>query len=354
MESAPRFTVEAEISAIADAWDELATRTRALPFLWRDWFEAWSAAFAPGSLQVATLTCGGELVALLPLQARGKRLISASNWHTPVYGPLALDDDAGAELLGQLFSVDARTIELSFLDATGGGLDQAARAAHSAGRAIARRTLMRSPFVALEGSYEDYERGLSKNRRKGLRRGTRALEREGSLTFEIDDGRGDLEARLREAFAVEASGWKGERGTAISSSEETHRFYVELARHSAARNWLRLAFLRLDGRALAFDLALEHAGAWYSLKAGYEHSAARFGPGGVLLAMELRRCYENGLERFELLGNADEFKLSFANQVRELGWLGAYAPSPSGRAEASVVWARERLRPAARRLTRRS
>ena len=209
---------------------------------------------------------------------------------------------------------------------------------------------MRSPFVALEGSYDDYERSLSKNRRKGLRRNMRALEREGTLTFEIEDGREDLEASLRDAFAIEASGWKGRRGTAMASRAETLQFYSDLARRSAARSWLRLAFLRLDGQPLAFDLALAHGGSWYSLKSGYEDAAAHLGPGNVLLAMLLRRCYEDGFERFELLGDVDSFKLSFANRVRDLGWLGAFSRSPSGRAEASVVKAREHIRPAARRL----
>ena len=347
---APRLTVETDVPAIADAWDELARRAQASPFVCRDWFEAWSAAFGQGQLQVATLRRGEGLVALLPLEATGRRLVSPANWHTPMYGPLAQDREAAGELLEQLFRLETRTVELSFLDTTSGALDDASRAARTARRMTARRTLARSPYVALEGSYEDYERTLSKNRRKGLRRNTRALEREGTLTFEVELGKGDLEGALRDAFALEASGWKGRRGTAIASDSETLQFYLDLARRGAARSWLRLAFLRLDGRPLAFDFALEHGGSWYSLKSGYEDAAARFGPGGVLLAWLLRRCYEDGLERFELLGDSDAFKLSYANQVRELGWLGTFPRSPSGRAEASLVRARELVRPFARRV----
>ena len=36
-------------------------------------------------------------------------------------------------------------------------------------------------------------------------------------------------------------------------------FYRRVAAWAAERDWLRLAFLRLDGRPLAFDLALETA-----------------------------------------------------------------------------------------------
>ncbi|HKP88939.1 MAG TPA: GNAT family N-acetyltransferase, partial [Thermoleophilaceae bacterium] len=39
---------------------------------------------------------------------------------------------------------------------------------------------------------------------------------------------------------------------------------------AAEQGWLRLAFLRLDGRAIAFDMCLEHGGAFYVLKGGFD------------------------------------------------------------------------------------
>src|SRR4030095_4180878 len=46
-------------------------------------------------------------------------------------------------------------------------------------------------------------------------------------TFELADGRERLEELLAEAFGVEASGWEGAEGTAITSRPETLRFYRE-------------------------------------------------------------------------------------------------------------------------------
>ena len=68
----------------------------------------------------------------------------------------------------------------------------------------------------------------------------------------------------------------------------------------------------------------------------------------MLLHELLRQSHATGIERFELLPPADEFKLGWANGVSDRAWLRAYAPSPRGRAEATFVRARERIRPAAR------
>ena len=79
---------------------------------------------------------------------------------------------------------------------------------------------------------------------------------------------------------MEGSGWKTR--TAIASRPDTRRFYRDVARWAAGRGWLRLGFLRLDGRALAFDFCLEHAGTHYLLKTGFDPAFRAYGPGMLM------------------------------------------------------------------------
>ena len=224
------------------------------------------------------------------------------------------------------------------------------QAAQRAGRLVATRPLARSPWISLEGPWEDYEQRLSRNRRKSVRRSLRRLEETGTVSLHVEDGSSGLDSLLEEAFRLEASGWKGRRGTAISSRPETRRFYTDIARWAAEKGWLRLALLRLDGTPMAFDLSLERGSVRYSLKAGFDAEFARFGPGAVLLHQLLREAHSAGIERFELLGPEDEFKLDWADNTSERAWLHASAPSTAGRIEAAVIGARERIRPLARRV----
>ena len=48
-----------------------------------------------------------------------------------------------------------------------------------------------------------------------------------------------------------------------------------MARWAAAKGWLRLAFLRLDGKPLAFDFGLNDGNTLYSLKTGYDEAYRR-------------------------------------------------------------------------------
>jgi CelD/BcsL family acetyltransferase involved in cellulose biosynthesis len=142
-------------------------------------------------------------------------------------------------------------------------------------------------------------------------------------------------------MAGEASGWKRESGTAVDSEPDTLAFYTEVARWAAGRGILRLAFLRLDGRAIAFELALEDHGVYAILKGGFDVELRKFGPGGLITHDELARAFELGLRRYEFLGTDEAYKTVWAPATHERLVLQAFAPSPAGKAEqAAYAWGR--------------
>lgn len=346
--------METTLERVAAEWDALSEHARLSPFMTREWSEAWHAAFGTGELLLATLRRDGRLAAVMPLQATRGRLRSPTNWHTPVYGVSAVDPRASRELLERLLWQERCSVELWFLASEEGMPKVAEAAADSVGRTLLHRPIMSSPYIELEGSYADFLARLSKNRRKGLRRSERLLADDGSVTLDVEAGEGPVAARLEEALAVEASGWKGRRGTAITSRPETLAFYRDIVRRAADHGWLRLATLRLDGRPIAFDLGLEAHGTWHSLKAGYDESFARRGPGGVLLARLVERGYSAGLQRFDLLGEADEFKTAWTDLANERHWLRVFGPGVIGGADRGVTQVGEKLRPVVRGLRRRA
>ena len=171
---------------------------------------------------------------------------------------------------------------------------------------------------------------LSRNRRSQLGRARRRLEREGRVELEVADGRERLKEILEEAFQIEASGWKGTNGTAITSRPDTRRFYRDVARWAAGEGWLRIAFLRLDGHPLATMVLLETGGTLYYLKGGYDPAFERCSPGMVLLASVIEHAFGTGTRRVELLGGDERYKLAFTSDVRDKRRFQAFAPSAPG------------------------
>ena len=316
------------MEALRDDWERLADRTGAAPFLRPGWIEAWWRAFGAGRLEVLREEGEGRVRALLPVRHRHGAVSSPSNCHSPHFGLLCEDRAAGAALLGRLFARSPAQVSLGFLGALGPGLEEFSGVAETAGYRCLQRTLERSPFVTVEGDWEGYERNLGRTMRRDLWRCRRRLEELGRVALDVEHDT----AHLDEALAVESLGWKRTAGTAITSAPQTTRFYTEVARWAAASGRLRLIFLRLDGRPVAFHLALEDDRTYFPLKGGFDPAFRAQSPGRLLIHATLERAFAVGLRRYEFLGAGDAYKLRWATESYDRVLFQAFAPGPMGRA----------------------
>ena len=336
-----------ESAALLQEWDELARRSRAALYLSPAWIQAWWRAFGTGRMDILTLRRGGRLVGLLPMTWNQGVLESAANYHTPAFELLAEDSEAALTLARDVFAKRPPHLCITSLDPAEGTLIACQRAAEEAGYKVLIRDYQRSPYLDLVGSWNEYESGLGRNLLRNLRRARRHLEPEGALTVEIFRGDRGFGKLLHEAFAVEASGWKGAGRTAIESDPRTRAFYTDIARWGASRGMLHLYFLRLGRRPLAMYFALVHRGTCHLLKGGFDPAYRRYSPGNLLMHTVIRDCFTAGLTRIEFNGDAEAYKFCWAAAVRERKRLEAFAPNFSGR----LAWAGFTfVRPVARRL----
>jgi CelD/BcsL family acetyltransferase involved in cellulose biosynthesis len=342
-----RFEFHGAIEPIAEEWDGLADRLGASPFLRPGWISAWWAAFGEGRLQVAALHGDDRLVALAPLERVGGTVAATVNWHTPEADLLAESSETARLLVDSILATRPRRLALVFADASSSGLAVCREAADAAGFRTLLHTRERSPFLAITGSFDEFERHLDPRLRRNVHRRRRRLEDEGVVEVDVLEGGERLVEALPEGFGIEGSGWKTQEGTAIASRSDTLRFYSDIAHWAAERGWLQLSFLRLDGRPLAFHFNLRYGGVIYTLKGGYDRSFARFSPSKLLHHEMIRRAFAEGLARYEFLGGEESWKREWTQTVRERLALEAFAPTPPGGLDwlAHVVG-----RPAARRL----
>lgn len=335
----------------AAAWDDLVDRSaEPCPWLRPGWVDAWWRAFGRGRLDVVTRRRGARLAALAPFAARSRALVATANYHTPEFEFVGEDEDAVRDLATAVLAREPRRLEARFVS-PGNATAQALRdGARRCGYRLLERPLERSPFVETSRGWDAYLTGLGGKRRRELHRRRRKLDERGRVEVEVDDGRHSIDGLLAEGLRVEGSGWKEARGTAIASDAATVAFYGAVAHWAAGRGTLRLAYLRLDGQAIAFDFAIEEAGRHYLLKTGYDPAYRSMAPGLLLRREMIERAFRLGLQSYEFLGTDDPWKLDWTTSVRERVELQAFAPTAPGRAD----WAAHRLvRPlVARALTR--
>lgn len=312
-------------------WQHLAQHCNVCPFLWPGWIGSWWRAFGKGRLQVFAAYQNGRLAGILPMRRYSGVLSSPTNSETPVYGFVAANESAVTQLVDALISQKARRIDLCSLRPPVAGVSQARAPADASGYRVLTKPTRTSPYVTIEGtSWEEYESGLRRKLRSEIRRRRRRLEDKGRLTLEVFDGKEGLDELLDEGFRVEGSGWKDAEGTSINARPATRRFYTEVAHWAAERGLLRMAFLRLDGKALAFDYCFEYNRTHYLVKTGYDSAYGRFAPGMVMRYLMLERAFFEGLNTYDFLGAFDSWKQEWTATSRELQSLHMFAPTGSG------------------------
>ena len=364
--ASPGDSVAREVESLADEWDAAADRAHAVPFLRPGWVASWWRAFGTGELEIHTVRRGNRLAGVLPLHRPARRapafktepfplsartgtLRATANWQVPKQELLVEDAEAAGELAAAVFDRGAPLVSLAFFGPGQAGFEECLEASRAAGyRALAYR-LSPSPYVDIDGDWESYERSLDPKFRADNRRRGRSLEEAGDVSVEVADGTERLDELLVEGFRTEPSGWKAKRGSAIASRPATRGFYTDVARWAAGRGCLRLAFLRVDGRPAAFQLAIEEGGVYYFLKGGFDPAYERFAPARLLVRAMLARAFSTGLARFDFLGGAEPWKLEWTTTCQERLLLHAFAPTARGAFERLALAHGRPLRARARR-----
>jgi len=192
----------------------------------------------------------------------------------------------------------------------GGGLETLANAAEGAGFHVAKGRTSQAlylPLASLAGQprKEALPPWLACTRpkfRANLRRARRQLEEQGTLTLRhVEDFDQDA---LDKFYALEASGWKGQQGTAIICNQTPKLFYNEIARAAAGNGYLSLDFLELNGRPIAAHYALNLGGRYFLAKAGYDERFHRYSPGQLLVNEILNETESRGLRELDFVGPA--------------------------------------------------
>jgi CelD/BcsL family acetyltransferase involved in cellulose biosynthesis len=308
--------------ALADSWRRLA-ELRENPFLTPEWCRAWLAQAPAESPFLLVWRREGEVRGVLPLvrAGRGERLLRFAgarrgDWFTPACRPE--DEAAMAAACGALLSSERRSWRALRLDR----IDRESvwpRAlwedgARGIGQARPRRTDV-LPYVDLEGGYEAYLAGRSRNFRSQLGRRRRKLEREHGLSFRLADA-ANLDADFEAFFRLHDERWR-DRGGSSSGTGQARAFQRAFAAAAQERGWLRLWIAEADGEPRAAWYGWRIGGRYCYSLSGLSKDYERFALGNVLLAHTIERAAAEGARVYDLMWGEEDYKRRFETGRRE-------------------------------------
>lgn len=347
--------------ALAPTWAGLARETgQTSPFMSHDWFWCcWRAAGPLRRPEVLLVEDAAGPVGLVPL-VRWKGTLH----RVPVrfLGMLDAPDTPFADwlvagpperiveaVLSELASRDWDVLALSGLPAGSPTLKALETCLPRRFRSH-RLGTVRSPYVAVSGTWDEYWSGKSQRFKKTARSVRNRLFKTGAVRVEEHRSAPAGSAILREAIDVSSRSWKAEQGVAIATMPQMSEFFQELSERASLKGWLRLWILRLDGRAVATEYQLEADGQVYALRADFDASLPTdLSPGTHLSGEILQALFErDGVFEYNMGPGDNAYKQRWASDAHETTRLLIFRPGVFGGAlhhfETRAIPALRRLR----------
>jgi CelD/BcsL family acetyltransferase involved in cellulose biosynthesis len=260
---------------------------------------------------------GGEvrLIGLLPVVSMWRdckiplpALVSASPYGT-LCTPL-LDRDIAAEaarrLMAQARAKGARALILRDVSLDGAAMRAFTEVMRQDGL---RPRLLQSHFRACLDASRDADDllgdALGGKKLKELRRQRNRLGEHGAVRFDVARTRETIAAAIEIFLALEASGWKGKRGTALGQDEGDAGFIRRATRELAETGQCEIVTLHAGDTPVAAAIVLRHQDRAFYFKLGIDERFAKFSP-GVQLTLDLTRhlCAEAALSSADSTANA--------------------------------------------------
>jgi CelD/BcsL family acetyltransferase involved in cellulose biosynthesis len=314
------------------------------PFLEHAWLRTWWECFGANStLHIIVVKEGEEIQAIAPLISTTLRMFGFPvrrlgffyNAHVPragfIVGKRAENayEAIWAHLLREQVSWDL--VQLCQLPQESPTLQEVHTLASESGFPNGVWLSGESPYVSLDRSWREYNDGLATKHRSNLRNRFKRLNGTGEVALETVTGEHSLQDDLAAGLRLEESAWKRDAGTAILCDPQVRKFYESFAYRAAAKNWLRLNFLKAGAQRVAFDYSLAYKQQVFLLKLGYDPAFSAYSPSNLLLSMTLERSFEQEFDKYDFLGENADWKRCWTKDAAPNYWLFVFADSAKGR-----------------------
>ena len=331
--------------ALEREWNEAVARANVPhPFLRHEWVRTWWDSFQGSrELHIVVVRHADRIVGIAPLMRETatlyglpiRRLALLANDHTPrtdflvsgdadeVYRAIwnALRDDIDhwdVVQLTQLLKGSPTSVAMT-------------RFAAAEGLPVGTWKSTDSPYLELSGTWESYWASLPAKFRSNVRNRLSRLTQIGEPALEILSDKTAIAGACDDAWRLEASGWKDQEGTSITSDPAVRKFYTLLAERGADGGWLRLVFLTVGGRRIAVSYSAVADGRLFLLKTGHDREFHTCSPFKLLTYFAAQEGYARGLREIDFLGDTEPWKQEWTPAARPHDWLFVFSNSRRAR-----------------------
>jgi len=180
-----------------------------------------------------------------------------------------------------------------------------------------------TPYIPLNGSFDEYLSRLEKKQRHEIRRKMRRAAESGRVRFYVVDKDANIEAELEGFFHLMIQ----DVNKAMFLRDAMREQMSTTIQAAHEQGYLWLGFLEVDGVNVAASLNFDYKNKLWGYNSGVSRTHMELSPGWVLLAHTIEWCCENGRYEFDFMRGDEEYKYRFGGVNRFVMRVKAIEPS---------------------------
>lgn len=334
-----------ELRALETNWNELLEKFTSPDVGYSyNWFHNWGNSFLRDKpIHVVTLEDNDQLVSVMPLykekipylKTQISVLKSMTNWHSHRFDLLSKHDseDVFCKTISAAFEEgNANVIVLNFVPENSYIFKWLNKASERMNWDYVTTEHSENFQVKEANTFEEFLGQLDGK----FRRNMKAVEKKGqaiqNLSLKKLTDEKEIEYFLEKGFAIEASGWKGNQGTAITCDQSVRRFYEGIAKDLFKRGEFEAYLLGTEENDLAFFYCIKGFGVTRALKIGSNENFRNLAPGMLITIEVLKLLHEKkNFNIWDFCGGHARWKKDWGNHSEKLYNVAIYNDSLIGK-----------------------
>ena len=331
------------LGALGAEWHQLCAAARATPFQRPEWIIPWWHHFGAGSLKVAAVRRGRELLGVAPLYVRpgdaGKRELAFIGTGNTDYVDVVTVEETREQVADTIVdwiaasSEEWDSCELGPVRSTSAIF----RARPPIGWEVSRSMWDICP-VLVKGRSPNLVSAVPEGLVSRLRNEERRLAKKRAVSLERADAANAVPL-FDELCALHEARWRARGRRGVLAEEQTRHFHKDVVRGMAAAGVLRLCVMRIDGRPAGALYGFAEHHRWYCYLGGFHPDFHRHSVGALVILHALEEASASGALAFDFLRGREAYKYEWGAVDQTVdGWRLApcvewSANSPEGAAD---------------------
>jgi len=347
-----------EFKNLHDAWNELVEgKPVDHVFMKHEWFDCWiNSQDVADRLVLVTGWRDGQLVAIAPLMYGRTKMkflpLRTINFLQSAVSPRCNFIVSSTEELNGLFENIRRLKNWDVFLAT--NMEESVPETKAflqclvenrRGTSFAIEDGRQSPYLDIEGTWEDYLKSQLKKRRNYIKsecinRLTKKTEQHAII--HITDAK-DFDNLFSQMLDISSRSWKQESGTAIGQVKSQYLLYKTFTPIALRNGWVEIWMLEINNKKVAFDYHLTLNNIHSLIRSDFDSEFNWYHPGENLKIASLKELFSRGVKsQLDLGGSPAPYKLRWADKIRRHLSITVACKSPRGR---SALFLKSTVRP---------